>query len=60
VKYDANANGEAMCNDDQPMGVKVGKIESDELKIRYTYSVKWVVSIDILFIVYHSTIGFQV
>ncbi|KAH3809749.1 transmembrane 9 superfamily member 2-like [Dreissena polymorpha] len=39
VKYDANAKDVAMCNDNEPMGVKMeGKTD---FTIRYTYSVQW-------------------
>ncbi|XP_052784678.1 transmembrane 9 superfamily member 2-like [Mya arenaria] len=41
IKFDNNASGKQMCTDQLPMGVKAGKIDTDDLKIRYTYSVVW-------------------
>lgn len=43
VAYDPNAKGDEMCNDDKALGIKGGKLDKETV-VRYTYSVKWIVS----------------
>lgn len=40
VAFDPQATGENICSGSTPMGVKAGTLDK-EVKIRYTYSVKW-------------------
>ena len=44
IGYDPKAEGEKICENDNPMGVAGGKL-ANKLNIRYTYSVNWNVSI---------------
>lgn len=40
VAFDEKATGEEMCNNENPLGIKGGKLEKPT-SVRYTYSVKW-------------------
>lgn len=43
IAYDAKAKDDNICSNDAPMAVASGK-PKDNVNIRYTYSVNWIVS----------------
>jgi hypothetical protein len=47
VAFDEKATGEEMCNNENPLGIKGGKLEKPT-SVRYTYSVKWQVIYTVL------------